>query len=144
MELYALLFGSLVTAGGLSPRADVFEQLFRAATGLTMVGAACLWSLRASVLRNHDRSAGLSCRAADYADRTPMPAAASYIGAVTRRSSVQPGLVSVGPLVSGCHAARCTARHGLSSVANPSALNCGLLWNVARHPSSMILARLSP
>jgi hypothetical protein len=41
MELYALLFGSLV-AGGLSPRDAVFEQLFRAATGLIVVGAVCL------------------------------------------------------------------------------------------------------
>jgi hypothetical protein len=41
MELYALLFGSLV-AGGLSPRDDLFEELFRAATGLIIVGAVCL------------------------------------------------------------------------------------------------------
>lgn len=41
MDLYALLFGSLV-AGGLSPRDVVLEQLPWTATGLIIVGAVCL------------------------------------------------------------------------------------------------------
>jgi hypothetical protein len=45
--------------------------------------------------------------------------------------------------VNASHAARCTARHGLSSVANASALSFRSLWNLASHPSPLIFVRTS-
>ena len=55
-----------------------------------------------------------------------------------RRQCLTPNVISLLPrlsnLGSACleSAARCTARHGWSSVANPSALMLGWRWNVAR------------